>query len=71
MTTLPLTGAEPVDQLLEDFPQVSSWLNARGVICTQCGEAFWGPLSELCRMRGIEGDAFAELLSGLNEHLGA
>jgi hypothetical protein len=37
MRTLPLTGDEPVDQLLEDFPQASRWLNARTVICTQCG----------------------------------
>ena len=58
MRNLPLTGDEPVDQLLEDFPKASRRLNARGVICTQCGEAFWGPLREFCRMRGLAGAEF-------------
>jgi hypothetical protein len=71
MAELPLTGAEPVDQLLEDFPQAARWLNEHDVICTQCGETYWGPLIELAGLRGIQGAKFEALLMGLNEFLGA
>ena len=43
---LPLTGAEPVDALLDAFPSAGNWLRDHGVICTQCGETYWGPLRE-------------------------
>jgi len=69
MANLPLTGAEPVDQLLEDFPQAARWLNDHDVICTQCGETYWGPLQELAELRGIKGAEFDKLLEGLNEFL--
>ncbi|MBN2081121.1 hypothetical protein JW859_02820 [bacterium] len=66
---LPLTGAEPVDELLEAFPRASRWLGDRGVICTQCGEVFWGSLSDLANYRKIEGEEFTKLLAELNEFL--
>lgn len=69
MADLPLTGAEPVDVLLEEHPQASLWLNQRGVVCTQCGEVFWGQLKELCASKGIAGGEFAELLAELNAFL--
>ena len=69
MTDLPLTGAEPVDVLLEDYPQASLWLNQHGVICMQCGEVFWGPLQELCAAKGIVGDDFTNLIAQLNAFL--
>jgi len=71
VTDLPLTGAEQVDQLLEDFPRAARWLNDHDVICTQCGETYWGPLRELAGLRGITGTEFELLLAGLNEFLGA
>jgi len=51
---LPLTGNEPVDALLEAFPAAQRWLGDRNVICTQCGEVFWGSLRELAEYRKIE-----------------
>jgi hypothetical protein len=71
MANLPLTGREPVDQLLEDFPQAGRWLSDHDVICTQCGETYWGPLQELAELRGIKGGEFETLLKGLNEFLAA
>jgi len=66
---LPLTGEETVDELLEAFPRASRWLGDRGVICTQCGEVFWGSLHDLAAYRKIEGDDFTKLLAELNEFL--
>jgi hypothetical protein len=63
---LPLTGSEPVDELLEQHPRASSWLARRGVVCTECGEPFWGSLAELCASKGIETERFGELLAELN-----
>jgi hypothetical protein len=68
---LPLTGAEPVDALLEAFPAGQRWLGDRNVLCTQCGEVFWGSLRELAEYRGIRGEAFDALLAELSEFLSA
>ena len=66
---LPLTGEEPVDELLDAFPRASRWLGDRGVICTQCGEVFWGSLQDLANYRKIQGDDFTRLLAELNKFL--
>ena len=68
---LPLTGAEPVDALLESHATAQRWLGERRVLCTQCGEVFWGSLRELAEYRGIKDEAFDALLAELNEFLHA
>ena len=66
---LPLTGAEPVDELLEAFPVARGWLGEHGLICVQCGEVYWGSLESLARSRGMDDARFAEILAELNELL--
>lgn len=65
----PLTGTEPVDELLEQYSRASSWLAQRGIVCTECGEPFWGSLAELCESKGIEAERFGEFLAELNAFL--
>ena len=66
---LPLTGGEAVDAVLESFPDASSWLARRGVICTECGEVFWGTLAQLAEYRGLGAKKLDELLVQLNAFL--
>lgn len=65
---LPLTGDEQVEDIVAAFPHAGGWLTRHGVICTQCGEIFWGTLIELINTKGkaAERDAIVE---GLNEWL--
>ena len=65
----PLTGDEPVDVVLESFPRASAWLARNGLICTECGEVFWGTLRELARYRGLAEDRFQQLLIELQDYL--
>jgi methionine synthase II (cobalamin-independent) len=66
---LPLTGKEPVEQLVEQYPQAVGFLTERGIRCLQCGEPFWGRLEELAEdLRGDEA-RFAEVLDELNAYL--
>jgi uncharacterized membrane protein YccC len=69
VTQLPLTGSEAVDAVLEDFPGASAWLARKGVICTECGEVFWGTLRELTQYRRLTEDQFQRLLDELNAYL--
>jgi predicted DNA-binding ribbon-helix-helix protein len=45
---------EHVDDLVQRFPELSAFLRRRGVICVQCGEVFWGTLSELIESKGLD-----------------
>ena len=67
---LPLAGTEAVDELLEAYPQASAWLARRGIICSQCGEVFWGSLKDLCTYRKLDDAAYGALLLELNDYLG-
>ena len=71
MPHLPLNGDESVEELLEAFPQAQSWLSARGVLCVQCGQAYWGPLNELCAARRLDRAQTAALVRDLNDFLQA
>ncbi len=68
---LPLTGKEPVEKLVEQYPQAVGFLTERGIRCLQCGEPFWGRLEELAE--DLRGDKarFAEVLDELNAFLRA
>jgi hypothetical protein len=68
---LPLTGAEPVDELVEAYSLTRSWLGAHGLICVQCGEVYWGSLASLAQARGMDSARFAEVLAELNAALAA
>lgn len=66
---LPLTGREPVEKLVEEYPQAVGFLTERGIRCLQCGEPFWGRLEELAE--DLKGDAarFDQVLAELNAFL--
>ena len=66
---LPLTGAEPVDLIMETYPMAGLWLNRQDVICVECGEVFWGSLQELCEIRKITDAKFERLLADFNAYL--
>ena len=66
---LPLNGDEAVDAVLEQFPAVGVWFAQQGLICTECGEVFWGSLRELAEYRGLSAFRFQKLLKDLNVFL--
>lgn len=68
---LPLTGTEPVDELVEAYPVTRSWLGAHGLICAQCGEIYWGSLESLAQACGMDSAQFTEVLAELNGLLAA
>lgn len=63
---LPLTGAEPVDELIEAYPVTRGWLGGHGLICVQCGEVYWGSLASLAQARKMDETRFAVVLGELN-----
>lgn len=66
---LPLTGSEPVDELIEHYPRAGAWLAQQGVVCTQCGEVVWGSLAELFALRRLDAITAAAMLEQLNSFL--
>jgi len=66
---LPLSGTEPVDDILDAYPMAGLWLSRQGVVCVQCGEVFWGSLKDLCECKKIKGREFDRLLNDFNAYL--
>jgi hypothetical protein len=65
---LPLNGTEQVEDIIATYPQAGGWLARHSVICTQCGEVFWGTLVELIDTKGKSSE-LDMIVEGLNGHL--
>lgn len=57
-----------VEELLEKYPEANTFLFERGIICTRCGEVFWGSLKELVESKGLDTE---EIVRELNDFLGS
>ena len=55
-----------VEQLVEQHPEIISFLLEREIVCIKCGEAFWGSLGDLIANKGKDVDA---VLEELNDYL--
>ena len=58
-----ITADDKVEDLLEKYPGINRYLMKRGIVCVQCGEAFWGTLGELIREKNLDIDG---ILSEIN-----
>jgi len=52
-----------VDDILEKYPELATFLAKRGVICVQCGEVFWGTLRELVEQKGKDIEEVTEAIN--------
>ena len=67
--SLPITGEEFVEDLVQEYPQAVGFLTERGIRCLMCGEPFWGRLNELTEDVGGDPERFQSILAELNEFL--
>lgn len=61
-----ITGDEAVDEILEENPELSAWLSERGIMCTKCGEVFWGSLTMLLESKGLSPNEQYDLIEEIN-----
>ena len=57
----------PIEELVECFPEVVSFLLRRSIRCIGCGEPLWCTLGELLKKEGIENPRI--LLDELNKQI--
>jgi len=43
-----------VDDLIEQYPELNTFLMRKGIMCVQCGEVFWGTLKELIQSKNLD-----------------
>ena len=56
-----------VDDLLEKYPALNTYLMRKGIMCVQCGEVFWGTIAELIQSKGMDVDS---VLDEINKEFG-
>ena len=56
-----------VDDLLERYPPLNTYLMRKGIMCVQCGEVFWGTIAELIQSKGLDVDS---ILTEINKDFG-
>lgn len=57
--------SDSVEELLEKYPGINTFLMKRGIHCIQCGEPVWKTLEELIREKGLD---MEKIISELNQH---
>ncbi len=61
-------ASDSVEELVERYPQLVSFLMDRGIVCIKCGEPFWGTLEELVTNKGKDVNRILEQINSfLNE----
>ncbi len=61
-----INPTDSVEELVESYPQIVSFLLRKNIVCVKCGEPYWGTIGELIAGKG--GDVNA-LLAELNSEL--
>jgi hypothetical protein len=56
-----------VDDLLDQYPALNTYLMRKSIMCVQCGEVFWGTIAELIQSKGLDVDS---ILAEINEDFG-
>lgn len=59
-----------IEDLVNNYPGVSTILINKGLPCIICGEPVWGTLRELAMDKHYSEDQIAELVSSLRAELG-
>jgi methionine synthase II (cobalamin-independent) len=68
MNEATVKASDSVEELVERYPQLVSFLMDRGIVCVKCGEPFWGTLEELVSSKGKDvGDILKQINSFLKE----
>ena len=57
--------SDTVEELIEAYPGINSFLMERGIFCIKCGEPIWATLEEMIKEKGLD---VSETVDELNEH---
>jgi hypothetical protein len=57
--------SDSVEELLEKYTGINTFLMKRGIHCIQCGEPVWKTLEELIIEKGLD---MEKIISELNQH---
>jgi hypothetical protein len=66
MNEATVKASDSVEELVERFPQLVSFLMDRDIVCIKCGEPFWGTLEKLVSSKGKD---VGEILKQINAFL--
>ena len=58
---------EYVENLIEKYPDINKILLDYNVLCSQCGEVYWGTLKELFDDHNVEDNIQNEIIEKINE----
>ena len=60
-----------VEEILDKYPSAAAFLQEKGIICFQCGEAVWGSIGEVIEKKEKNADEILEQLNiFLSQHYG-
>jgi len=56
--------SDTVEELLETYPGINSFLMEHGVFCIKCGEPVWATLEEMIKEKGLD---VSQIIDELNK----
>lgn len=63
MNEATVKASDSVEELVEQYPQLVSFLMDRGIVCIKCGEPFWGTLEDLVKNKGKDVNQILEQIN--------
>ena len=57
--------SDTIEELLENYPGINSFLMDRGIFCIKCGEPVWATIQELVEEKKLD---IEKIIAELNEH---
>jgi hypothetical protein len=61
-----ITADQQVEELVEKYPALVSWLLREGIVCIKCGEPYWGTIGDLIKSKRLDPN---KILARLNTEL--
>ncbi|MBC8313070.1 MAG: DUF1858 domain-containing protein [Candidatus Cloacimonetes bacterium] len=62
-----INGEKSIEELVEIYPEIVTYLAKRDIICIECGEPLWISLEQLLKDKNIEN--IPEFIENMNKNL--
>ncbi|MCP4633465.1 MAG: DUF1858 domain-containing protein [candidate division Zixibacteria bacterium] len=61
-----IKSSDSVEELLENYPTINTFLLQKGIVCVKCGKPFWGKLGDLIKGKRLNVD---DLIADINRFI--
>jgi len=62
-----ISKGQPIEDLIQEYPDLVGFLISHNLPCVVCGDPFWGTLEELAKSKGFTDEQIDNLVQEINQ----